>query len=73
MKLKPGSVGTVVSARRVPVALQDRVLAELQRMEQQGVITKTEVRYLGHILTTQGLRIDPERVQDILEIPEPKN
>ncbi|XP_065298546.1 uncharacterized protein [Dermacentor albipictus] len=41
-------------------------------MEQQGVITKAEVRYLGHILTTQGLRIDPERVQDILEIPEPK-
>ncbi|KAL1479104.1 hypothetical protein MTO96_052139 [Rhipicephalus appendiculatus] len=40
MKLKPGSVGTVVPARRVPVALQDRVLAELQRMEQQGVITK---------------------------------
>nr|XP_054929040.1 uncharacterized protein LOC129385906 [Dermacentor andersoni] len=27
---------------------------------------------MGHILTTQGLRIDPERVQDILEIPEPK-
>nr|XP_054934281.1 uncharacterized protein LOC129388145 isoform X1 [Dermacentor andersoni] len=33
---------------------------------------QAEVRYLGHILTTQGLRIDPERVQDILEIPEPK-
>ncbi|XP_072142027.1 uncharacterized protein [Dermacentor andersoni] len=72
MKLKPGSAGTVVPARRVPIALQDKVLAELQRMEQQGVITKAEVRYLGHILTTQGLRIDPERVQDILEIPEPK-
>ncbi|XP_070386234.1 uncharacterized protein [Dermacentor albipictus] len=72
MKLKPGSAGTVVPARRVPVALQDKVLAKLQRMEQQGVITKAEVRYLGHILTTQGLRIDPERVQDTLEIPEPK-
>ncbi|XP_054918600.1 uncharacterized protein [Dermacentor andersoni] len=72
MKLKPGSAGTVVPARRVPIALQDKVLAELQRMEQQGVITKAEVHYLGHILTTQGLRIDPERVQDILEIPEPK-
>ncbi|KAL1485617.1 hypothetical protein MTO96_031814 [Rhipicephalus appendiculatus] len=39
MKLKPGAVGVVVPTRRVPMALQDKVKAELQRMEGQGVIT----------------------------------
>ncbi|XP_040356705.1 uncharacterized protein LOC121046493 [Ixodes scapularis] len=44
-------------------------------MEKQGVITKTEVRYLGHILTTQGLRLDPDRANDILQLamPPPSN
>ncbi|XP_049275894.1 uncharacterized protein LOC125760177 [Rhipicephalus sanguineus] len=32
-----------------------------------------EVRYLGHILSTEGLRLDPGRVKDILEMEEPKN
>lgn len=53
IKLKPGSVGTVVPARRVPVALQEKVLMELQRMEQQGVITKvTEpTEWSSHMVT----------------------
>lgn len=42
MKLKPGAVGVVVPARRVPVALQDKVKEELQRMEEQGVIAKVK-------------------------------
>ncbi|XP_077492461.1 uncharacterized protein LOC144103676 [Amblyomma americanum] len=73
MKLKPDSMGVVVPARRVPMALQDKVAPELQRMEAQGAILKPEVRYLGHILSTKGLRLDPGRVQDILEMKEPKN
>ncbi|XP_077485779.1 uncharacterized protein LOC144096773 isoform X2 [Amblyomma americanum] len=40
MKLKPGAAGVVVPARRVPVALQDKVEAELQRMEEQAVLKK---------------------------------
>lgn len=53
MKLKPGTVGVVVPARRVPVALQDKVKAELQRMEEQGVITKvTEpTAWSSHMVT----------------------
>ncbi|XP_049271822.1 uncharacterized protein LOC125758530 [Rhipicephalus sanguineus] len=40
IKLKPGAVGVVVPARRIPVALEDKTRAELQRMEDQGVIRK---------------------------------
>ncbi|XP_049268538.1 uncharacterized protein LOC125757212 [Rhipicephalus sanguineus] len=42
-------------------------------MEEQDVITKREVRYLGHLLTAEGLHVDPQRVKDILEMPTPKN
>ncbi|XP_070384482.1 uncharacterized protein [Dermacentor albipictus] len=41
-------------------------------VDSQKFRSSAEVRYMGHILTTQGLRIDPEHVQDILEISEPK-
>ncbi|XP_049513828.1 uncharacterized protein K02A2.6-like [Dermacentor silvarum] len=39
----------------------------------KSAFLQPEVRYLGHILTTEGLRLDPERVQDILGMPEPSN
>nr|XP_037280044.1 uncharacterized protein LOC119173016 [Rhipicephalus microplus] len=42
IKVKPGTVGVVVPARRVPVALEDKTRVELQRMEDQGVITKLQ-------------------------------
>ncbi|KAL1442860.1 hypothetical protein MTO96_046221 [Rhipicephalus appendiculatus] len=53
MKLKPGAVGVVVPARRVPVPLQDKVKAELQHMEAQGVMTKvTEpTEWSSHMVT----------------------
>ena len=31
------------------------------------------MKYLGHIISRDGLRMDPEKVQAILEWPEPKN
>ncbi|XP_049275262.1 uncharacterized protein K02A2.6-like [Rhipicephalus sanguineus] len=39
----------------------------------KSAFLQPEVRYLGHILTTEGLRLDSERVQDILGMPEPTN
>ncbi|XP_037571213.2 uncharacterized protein LOC119453257 [Dermacentor silvarum] len=39
----------------------------------KSAFLQPEVRYLGHILTTEGLRLDPERVEDILGMPEPSN
>ncbi|XP_064469299.1 uncharacterized protein K02A2.6-like [Ornithodoros turicata] len=35
--------------------------------------SRTEVKYLGHILTTEGLKVDPNRVEDIRAIAPPKN
>ncbi|KAL1472700.1 hypothetical protein MTO96_039161 [Rhipicephalus appendiculatus] len=53
MKLKPGAVGIVVPARRAPVALQDKVKAELQHMEAQGVIIKVteHTEWSSHMVT----------------------
>nr|XP_054926177.1 uncharacterized protein LOC129384612 [Dermacentor andersoni] len=73
MKLKPEAVGVIVPARRVPVALQVKVKEELVRMEEQGVIAKREVHDLGHVLSAEGLLVDAQRNQDILEMPPPKN
>ena len=33
----------------------------------------TEVKYLGLIITTEGVKMDPEKVKSILEWPAPKN
>ncbi|KAI4892985.1 hypothetical protein NFI96_009151, partial [Prochilodus magdalenae] len=33
---------------------------------------KPSVQYLGHIITGEGKRLDPERIQAILDIPKPK-
>ena len=34
---------------------------------------QVSVKFMGHLLTPQGLRPDPEKIQPILQMPEPKD
>ncbi|XP_062713844.1 uncharacterized protein K02A2.6-like [Aedes albopictus] len=53
----------------------------LQRIQEFGFRLKlekckfgvTQVKYLGHIISRDGLRTDPEKVRAILQMPPPKN
>ncbi|XP_049269486.1 uncharacterized protein LOC119379086 [Rhipicephalus sanguineus] len=63
IKLKPGAVGVVVPARRIPVALEDKTRAELQRMEDQGVIRKRLMgRQTRTLLAVPASHLVPETV-----------
>lgn len=42
MKVKPGPQGIVRPGRKLPVTLQENVKCELQKMENQGVLTKVK-------------------------------
>ena len=33
----------------------------------------TQVPYIGHLLTREGLRVDPKKVESIEEMPAPKD
>lgn len=53
----------------------------LERASKQGLklneekckIRQMEVPYVGHLLTGEGLKIDPRKVQAIQEMPEPQS
>jgi len=34
---------------------------------------KTELNYLGHVVTSEGVKLDPEKVKAIQNFPIPKN
>jgi hypothetical protein len=34
---------------------------------------KQEVEYLGHIVSREGVKVDPQKIQDITKCPTPKN
>ena len=52
----------------------------LQRLQDEGLLINVEkcefdveeTRYLGHILSTSGIRPDPRKVQALLDWPVPK-
>ena len=58
----------------------ERLMKFLERASKKGLklnkqkckIHKREVPYVGHLLNTEGLKIDPQKVKAIHEMPEPK-
>ena len=57
----------------------DRLAEVLQRLQQAGLklkpkkceLLQTEVRYLGHLVSAEGIATDPEKVEAIREWPRP--
>ncbi|KAK0408055.1 hypothetical protein QR680_003750 [Steinernema hermaphroditum] len=47
--------------------------AGLRLKAQMCCLAKDEVQSLGHLLTTDGLKMDPEKVAPMRDYPEPKN
>ncbi|UYV64720.1 K02A2.6-like [Cordylochernes scorpioides] len=64
-----------------PQTLEIRTRAVLQRLKKNGIklnrdkckFQLQEVQFLGHIVTTEGIKIDPEKVRAIGEIKSPSN
>ena len=53
----------------------------LQRLREAGLtlasdkckLLQPEVKFLGHVINAEGTAMDPEKIKDVLEWPEPKN
>ena len=57
-----------------------RLQAVLQRLQDAGLtlnnkceFSKTEMSFLGHIISGEGIRADPQKIKSILEFPTPEN
>ena len=58
----------------------DNMQMVLERLAEHGLTIKlekcsfsqTEIRYLGHILSGEGHRIDPDRISALAKYPRPK-
>ncbi len=59
----------------------DRLRLVLERLKQAGLKLKTckcnllqrSVRFLGHVISAGHISVDPEKVRDVVEWPEPTN
>lgn len=47
--------------------------AEVTLNREKCCFCRQELRYLGYVVDSRGLRVDPEKVQAIMEIPIPKS
>ena len=58
----------------------DRLHRVLQKFRESGLTLNekcqfalTEVRFLGHVINSQGIRADPDKIKAIRDMPEPKD
>ena len=52
----------------------------LQRMETTGVtlnetfvLSVSEIKFIGHIISKEGIQVDPEKIRAIVNLPRPQN
>ena len=57
--------------QNLDAVLKRIIAAKLKLKLSKCEFAKTEVRYLGHLITDQGIRTDPEKVDAILRIAVP--
>ncbi|PVD25369.1 hypothetical protein C0Q70_15869 [Pomacea canaliculata] len=55
------------------IALLNRCSIGIKLNKEKAEIRKTEITFLGHRLTSEGLKIDPEKVKAVLDMPRPSN
>ena len=48
---------------------EHQLYAKLEKCE----FFKTEIQYLGHVISKEGIAVDPNKVQDIYDWPVPKD
>ena len=63
--------GTPPKSPRGPTPNYRPLIFELTRKKCD--FCRTELKYLGHMVTAQGVKTDPDKVQAILSIPAPTN
>ena len=57
--------------QRLNAVLERARSMDLKLNESKSKICHTEVPYIGHILTSEGVKPDPERLQAIIDMPIP--
>ena len=45
--------------------------AGLALNKEKAELNKTEISFLGHIISNEGLKIDPTKVEAVLQMPKP--
>ncbi|GFY60653.1 reverse transcriptase domain-containing protein, partial [Trichonephila inaurata madagascariensis] len=81
IKLKENSVTHVAAPRKGPLSIHNKVKEELSNMVEAGIISKVEeptewlsqtsVNYLGHVLSDEGIKPDPNKIRAIEEFATP--
>ncbi|GBO34779.1 hypothetical protein AVEN_203268-1 [Araneus ventricosus] len=76
INLKDNYTPSVAAARKIPPALHDKMKAELNRMENMGVITKVEqpTEWISNIVVIDNpnklrICIEPRLLNEIIKIP----
>ncbi|KAK3093011.1 hypothetical protein FSP39_010012 [Pinctada imbricata] len=58
--------------KRLRIVLERVRAANLKLNKQKCKISLTEVKYMGHIIGSDGLKTDPDKIAAITSMPEPK-